>query len=271
VPRWITRLTIAALSAVAFPLAAAGSASAGNPIGVLIPANPHVALPLHGGTVSSLNWSGYAVTPKGSPVTAVTGSFTVPSAGLLPPGFAATWAGIGGYKTKDLIQAGAAEQSLPSNPLAGPQYYAWYELLPNSATQIRGCSGERSCPVKPGDRISVKIGQVSSKKWKISMKDSGRWRWSKTVSYHSSRSSAEWILEAPTVIAQTLLAPVGTVHFGPTSTFKSGRRADTIAQGNPTKIVLSAAGLFAEATPSALSSNGRLFNDCAYAQTCPKP
>jgi hypothetical protein len=26
-----------------------------------------------------------------------------------------------------------------------------------------------------------------------------------------------------------------------------------------------------EATPSALSNTGRLFNDCAYAQTCPKP
>jgi hypothetical protein len=267
--RWTSRLALAAVSAVAFALAAAGNASARNPIGVLIPANPHVALPLHGRTVDSLNWSGYAVTPKGSPVTAVTGSFTVPSAGLLPPGFAATWAGIGGYKTKDLIQAGAAEQSFPSNPLAGPQYYAWYELLPHFATQIRGCSGERSCAVKPGDRITVKIGQISSTKWKISMKNSGHWSWSKTVSYRSSRSSAEWILEAPTVIAQTFLAPVGTVHFG-SSTYKAGG-AHTIGQGSPTKIILSAAGLVDEATPSALSSNGRLFNDCAYAQSCPKP
>jgi hypothetical protein len=269
VPRWPTRFLITALSA-AFVPAAAGSASARNPIGALIPANPHVALPLHGGTVDSLNWSGYAVTPKGTPVTAVTGSFTVPSAGLLPPGFAATWAGIGGFKTKDLIQAGAAEQSFPSNPLAGPQYYAWYELLPHFATQITGCSGERRCPVKPGDRITVKIGQVSATKWKISMNDSGHWRWSKTVSYHSSRSSAEWILEAPTVVAQTLLAPVGTVHFGPSSTYKAGG-AHTIGQGNPTKIILSAEGLADEATPSALSNTGRLFNDCAYAQTCPKP
>lgn len=46
----------------------------------------------------------------------------------MPPGFAATWTGIGGYNTSDLIQAGTAEQSAPSNPLLGDQYYAWYEL-----------------------------------------------------------------------------------------------------------------------------------------------
>jgi Peptidase A4 family len=249
----------------------AGSASAHRPIGVLIPTNPHATLPLGGGTVDSLNWSGYAVTSKSGGINRVTGSFTVPSAGLIPPGFAATWAGIGGYKTKDLIQAGAAEQSLPGNPLAGPQYYAWYELLPNSATQIHGCSGDPHCKVAPGDRISVKIHQASSMKWKISMVDAGHWRWSKTVKYHSSRSSAEWILEAPTVIAQTLLAPVGTVHFGPTSTYGMGGKTHTIASGNPTKVVLSLEGLVNEATPSALAANGQLFNDCAYAQTCKAP
>lgn len=266
--RWTIRFAVATLSAATLGLAAAGSALARNPIGVLIPSNPHAVLPLHGGTVNSLNWSGYAVTSKSHQINAVTGSFTVPSAGLVPPGFAATWAGIGGYKSRDLIQAGAAEQSFPDNPLAGPQYYAWYELLPNAATQIKGCSGEHSCPVKPGDRMSVKITQSSSKKWKISMRDAGHWRWSKTVTYNSSRSSAEWILEAPTVIAQTLLAPVGTVHFGPTSKYNGSH---TIAQGKPTKIVLSAGGLINEATPSALAADGQRFNACAYAQSCPKP
>ena len=66
-------------------------------LGVLIPAHKGQMLPLHGGTTSSLNWSGYAVTP-GSGVTAVDSTFTVPSAGLDPPGFAATWTGIGGLQ-----------------------------------------------------------------------------------------------------------------------------------------------------------------------------
>lgn len=256
------------LAAVAGP-ATAGPAgqSAG---GVLVPAHQGQVLPTRGGTTDSLNWSGYAVTP-GSGVTAVSSSFVVPSASLIPAGFAATWTGIGGYNTSDLIQAGTTEDSLPSNPVLGPQYYAWYELLPASETQIAGCSGDPNCTVTPGDHVSVDISQVSASTWSIAMTDAGHWSWSKDVTYKSSGSSAEWILEAPTlVVAQTLIADVGTAHFGPTSTYTVGGTTKTIAEGNPTEIVLSP-GVVDEATPSALGSDGQSFNDCAYAQTCPAP
>ena len=102
------------------------------------------------------------------------------------------------------------------------------------------------------------------------MTDTGHWSWSKKVTYSSSESSGEWILEAPTLVAQTLLAPVGTVHFGPTSTYTAGGTTHTIAQGDPTQIFLSP-GVVNEATPSALASDGQSFNDCAYAQSCPAP
>jgi hypothetical protein len=239
-------------------------------LGTLVPSHKNERLPLHGGTATSLNWSGYAVTPSGGAVTAVSSKFTVPSAGLVPPGFAATWTGIGGYNTSDLIQAGTAEQSAPDNPLVGPQYYAWYELLPDSETQLTGCSGDTNCTVTPGDAITVDISQVSGNTWGISMTDAGHWSWSKNVAYSSSQSSGEWILEAPTLVAQTLLAPVGTVHFGPTSTYTTGGATHTIAQGDPTQIFLSP-GVVNEATPSALASDGQSFNDCAYAQSCPAP
>ena len=258
----------AAVIAVVLATASVATAAA-SPTGALIPAHKGQVLPLHGGTTSSLNWSGYAVTP-GSGISAVSSSFTVPSAGLAPPGFAATWTGIGGYTTSDLIQAGTAEQSLPNNPLAGPQYYAWYELLPASETQLTGCSGDANCTVTPGDKITVTISDVSGNTWSISLSDSGKWSWSKDVTYSSSESSAEWILEAPTLVAQTLLAPVGTVHFGPTSTYTDGSGTHTIAQGNPTQIDLGT-GVVNEATPSALASDGQSFNDCAYALSCPAP
>ena len=240
-----------------------------KPGGVLIPAHKGQVLPLHGGTTASLNWSGYAVTP-GSGITAVSSTFVVPAAGLVPPGFAATWAGIGGYNTSDLIQAGTAEQSAPSNPVVGPQYYAWYELLPDSEIQLTGCSGDANCTVTPGDSMSVNISNVSGNTWSIAVADSGKWSWSKNVSYSSSESSAEWILEAPTLVAQTVLAPVGTQHFGPTSTYTAGGATHTIAQGNPTQIDLGT-GVVNEATPSALASDGQSFNDCAYATSCPAP
>lgn len=243
---------------------------AGRGLGALVPTRKGQTLPTHGGTTDSLNWSGYAVTPAGGGVTAVSSTFTVPSAGLAPPGFAATWTGIGGFNTSDLIQAGTGEQSVPNNPVLGPQYFAWYELLPASETQLTGCTGDANCTVTPGDSISVNISQVSGTTWSISMADAGKWSFNKDVTYSSSRSSGEWILEAPTLVAQTLLAPVGTVHFGPTSTYTAGGVTHTIAEGNPTEIFLSP-GVVNEATPSALAADGQSFNDCAYAQSCAAP
>lgn len=252
--------------------AATASTSPGaKGIGVLVPSTKGERLPLHGGTADSLNWSGYAVTPTSGAITAVSSKFTVPSAGLVPPGFAATWTGIGGYNTSDLIQAGTAEQSAPNNPVLGQQYYAWYELLPAGETELTNCSGDPNCTVTPGDNITVNIKQVSGSIWTISMTNAGKWSWSQNVTYTSSKSSGEWILEAPTLlVAQTLLAPVGTVHFGPTSTYTAGGVTHTIAEGNPTQIFLSP-GVVNEATPSALASDGQSFNDCAYAQTCATP
>jgi Peptidase A4 family len=239
-------------------------------LGALIPTTKNERLPVHGGTADSLNWSGYAVTPSGGGITAVSSTFTVPTAGLAPPGFAATWTGIGGYSTSDLIQAGTAEDSTPSNPLLGDQYYAWYELLPASETQLTGCTGDANCTVTPGDNVTVNISEVSGNTWSISMTDAGKWSWSKDVSYASSESSGEWILEAPTLVAQTTLANVGTTHFGPTSTYTAGGATHTIAAGDPTQIFLSP-GVVNEATPSALASDGQSFNDCAYAQSCAAP
>jgi hypothetical protein len=239
--------------------------------GVLIRANSHENLPSHGGTATSTNWSGYAVTPATKGITAVTSTFVVPTAGLVPPGFGATWTGIGGYSTTDLIQAGVAEMSLPTLPLVGDQYYAWYELLPNSETQLTNCSGDTSCAVSPGDAVTVNISQNSATLWTISVVDAGHWTWSSQVTYASSNSSAEWIQEAPSIEGlQSLLADTGTTTFGPTSTYVAGGKTYTIAQGNPTLIYLSP-GLVNEATPSALAADGEPFAVCAYAQTCATP
>jgi hypothetical protein len=275
--RRATRRGLTAALVVVAMLALAGAAGAkthararAQGLGVLVPTHKGEVLPSRGGTADSLNWSGYAVTPSSDNITAVDSTFTVPSAGLVPPGFAATWDGIGGYSTSDLIQAGTAEQSAPNNPLVGPQYYAWYELLPASETQLTDCTGDANCTVTPGDNVTVDIQQVSGDTWSISMTDAGHWTWSKDVTYTSSESSAEWILEAPTLVAQTTLANVGTVHFGPTSTYTAGGTTNTIAQGDPTQIDLSP-GVVNEATPSALGSDGQSFNDCAYAQTCAAP
>src|ERR1700722_559807 len=174
---------------------------------------------VRGDTADSLNWAGYAVTP-GSGITAVSGNFTVPSVGVLPPGFSASWAGIGGYSTSDLIQAGVSENSAVGGELLGGQYNAWYEILPASETPISGCSGDANCTVSPGDKVSVDISNAGGDNWNINLSDAGKWSWSTSLTYASSESSAEWIQEAPSLGGvQTIPAAVGNVSFGPPSSF----------------------------------------------------
>lgn len=231
-------------------------------------------LAVHGDTADSLNWAGYAVTP-GSGITAVSSTFTVPNAGELPPGFSASWAGIGGYTTSDLIQAGVSENSAAGGELlGGGQYNAWYEILPASETPITGgCTGNvPSCTVDPGDRISVNISNAGGNTWDISLTDTGNWSWSTSLTYSSSESSAEWIQEAPSLDgAQSIPADVGTVSFGATSTYTEGGSTHTIAQGSPTLIDESPVGEVNEATTSPLASDGQSFNVCVYAQSCAAP
>ncbi len=273
----VTSLAAGAAAVAGPALAAPASAATGRAVGLMEQAGPRQVLPARGGTVDSLNWSGYVVDP-GRGVSEVTSTFTVPSASLLPPGFAATWAGIGGYKTTDLIQAGVAEDSLPSLPLVGPQYYAWYEVLPNAATPLTNCTGDASCTVAPGDAVTVTIAEQSaSNTWKITVQDHSTshpgWTSVTTVKYASSGSSAEWILEAPQLAGlQTLMAPLSIVHFGPTSTFTTASGATTdLAAGAPTKIDQSLFGVVPESTPSSIASDEQSFNDCTYTTSCPAP
>jgi hypothetical protein len=77
----------------ALPPASAPTHTSAPVGGPLIRRNSHEALPLKGGSVQSSNWSGSAVTPSGDNVTAVTSTFTVPTAGLVVPGFTSTTPG----------------------------------------------------------------------------------------------------------------------------------------------------------------------------------
>ncbi len=262
----ISSLVAAAL--LAAPLVTGGlpgAAAHTAPTGVLRPVNPHQVLPTANATVSSLNWSGYAtVAAAGHPITAVSTRYIVPTVSLTPFGFSSTWAGIGGYNTQDLIQAGT-ESDTATTP------YAWYEILPASETPITsGCTGDNACTVRPGDDITVTITSQGGSNWLISIVNAGHWSWSRNQVYASTRASAEWILEAPTVGAQTVLANVGTQRFTPTNTFTVDGLTQVIGQGNPIKILLSP-GLVNEATPSALNAAGNAFNDCAYKNTCAAP
>ena len=90
---------------------------------------------------TSHNWSGYAAT-NGQPYTAVTGTWTVPQlASGGAQGVGATWVGIGGVTSHDLIQAGTQDVASGNGQ---SQYQAWIETLPQASRQV-------PLAVAPGD------------------------------------------------------------------------------------------------------------------------
>ncbi|MGA2115128.1 MAG: G1 family glutamic endopeptidase [Bryobacteraceae bacterium] len=170
------------------------------------------------GTVSSENWSGYAVT--GTNITDVKGSWIVPAATCpaaqpvsprsrnQPDQYAAFWVGIDGYSSNTVEQLGTDSDCDGSNPT----YYAWFEFYPHPSYTVN------NFPVKPGDRISAEVSySSSSKQFTVSMTDetSGKSFSTSTSVSSAARTSAEWIAEAPSSNSGVLpLANFGTVDFG---------------------------------------------------------
>ena len=97
---------------------------------------------------TSLNWAGY-VADTGS-YTSVTGSWVVPLVSDSRPGADATWVGIGGVQTRDLIQAGT--QAIVGNP-GDITYQAWYEVLPDVSTPI-------DLAISPGNSITTTLTET---------------------------------------------------------------------------------------------------------------
>src|SRR5581483_8886647 len=100
----------------------------------------------------------------------------------------AVWVGIGGVRSRDLIQAGTEEEVTPSGAFRDS---AWIETLPQVSRTV-------PLVVHPGDSVSVSISQSGPDTWDVSFTNntSGQ-TYQQTVTYHSSLSSAEWVIEAP--------------------------------------------------------------------------
>ena len=134
------------------------------------------------------NWAGYVST--GGTYTGITGSWIVPSVSATSDSTAAdaTWIGIGGDTSSDLIQVGTQDMMSAGQQTTG----TFYERLPDTAVSIPTVS------VNAGDTINASITEVSTGEWKISITDvTNGQSFTNSVAYNSSESSAEWIQEAP--------------------------------------------------------------------------
>jgi len=137
----------------------------------------------------STNWSGYDI--QGGGINGAAGTFTVPT--ISPSGpetDTSEWVGIDGVTNGSLIQAGIHEEDLNGQLLVWP----WWEILPAPETQIFGM------PINVGDSISVNIHKMSGTTWQIGLVDntSGQ-TFAIRRGYSGPSTSAEWIVEAPTI------------------------------------------------------------------------
>ncbi len=203
------------------------------------------------GRNTSRNWSGYAA--SGPAYTGVSGTWTVPQpSSSSATGVGATWVGIGGVNSRDLIQAGTQDVASGTGQ---SQFQAWIELLPAASQQV-------PLAVAPGDSVTVSIAEQSAGVgiWQISFKNntSGA-AYATTVQYTSSQSSVEWIEEAPSGRNGVLpLDNFGAVPFSAATAVQNGQTVGLAATGAQPITMVSAANQ-ALAVPSAIGSDGSSF------------
>jgi peptidase A4-like protein len=199
-------------------------------------------------TSSSSNWSGYAA--SGGTFTSVTGTWTVPTVSPAQAGADATWVGIGGLTSSDLIQAGTQAMVDGNGTVA---YSSWIEMLPASSRPV-------PLSVTAGDSVTVTITQQSGNDWLIAMKNNTTGgTYNITVQYSSSNSSAEWVQEAPSVGRGLVpLDQFGTVQFTGASAVRDGKTMSASALGAKAITMINGQGQ-AVAQPSTIASDGSSF------------
>ncbi|HKC90232.1 MAG TPA: G1 family glutamic endopeptidase, partial [Candidatus Limnocylindria bacterium] len=199
-------------------------------------------------TSSSSNWSGYAA--NGGTFTSVTATWTVPTVSASSSGADATWVGIGGLTSNDLIQAGTQAMVDGSGTV---EYSAWTEMLPQSSRNI-------PLSVSAGDSVTVTLTQQAGNDWLIAMKNNTTGgTYSVTVQYRSSNSSAEWVQEAPSVGRGLIsLDQFGTVQFSGASAVRDGKAMSLSTLGAKAITMINGQGQ-AIAQPSTVASDGSSF------------
>jgi len=176
------------------------------------------------GQGQSRNWSGYEAT--GGSFTSVSGTWTVPQTDGSSVGADASWVGIGGVQSRDLIQAGTETDASGNGRV---HYQAWIEMLPQASHPV-------PLTVNPGDSVSVSIAEQGTDQWLITLKNNTTGKnYQATEQYTSSNSSAEWVEEAPSGGRRVLpLDNFGKVDFSAGVATKDGQSFSVSRTGNLT-------------------------------------
>jgi hypothetical protein len=203
---------------------------------------------------TSTNWSGYAVSADAGAVTAVSGSWTVPTVTGSGTSDSSAWVGIDGFNSSTVEQTGTAMDIVNGHA----QYFAWYEMFPSAEVTVN------SVTVHPGDTIDASVTyNTSAKDFVLTISDvtDGESFTTTQSAPNAQRSSAEWIVEAPSSNAGVLpLANFGSVTFADAQATINGASGPIDAERqnttvNPITMVNGITGAV-EATVSSLTASG---------------
>jgi hypothetical protein len=172
------------------------------------------------GTVSSVNWSGYAVVGGSATpgLYSVVGHWTIPGVqqpfGVCSGGweYSSQWAGIDGFNNDYLLQSGSEADAYCSNGQQATEYYPWLEWLPQAELEIyQSLSPPEPLPFFPGDYVVVAVWATQ---WVNGASQTGNLlytdetqNWQASLTFSSASvggtkvvgRSAEWIVERPDV------------------------------------------------------------------------
>jgi len=134
--------------------------------------------------------------------------------------YSAVWVGIDGYSDSTVEQIGTEQDVYNGTPV----YYAWWEMYSSGKQQpeqvIAVDTAGNSMTIEPGDSITASVQYIAGD-FQLSIDDTTRGETfitdessSATQSPLAQRTSAEWIVEAPTVGSGVAsLANFGSVTF----------------------------------------------------------
>ena len=157
----------------------------------------------------STNWSGYAVetdlnAPQNHVFTAVSGTWTVPAVTGSGTAYASIWVGLDGYTSSTVEQIGTDSDIVNGTA----EYYAWYEMYPRDSVNI----SKVKLAVNATDSVTASVTYGSGKfTLQITNNTTNQVFSTTQTAVRAQRSSAEWIVEAPSSYAGVLpLANFGT-------------------------------------------------------------
>jgi hypothetical protein len=165
----------------------------------------------------------------------------------------ASWIGIGGIASNDLIQVGTQNLVSPDGTVSTS---AFYEMLPDVSNTIPTVN------VNSGDSVTASIDEAGSGEWRIVLSDNTNGEsFSTVVDYSSSESSGEWIEEDPSDgnDQQIPLDSFGTVNFTGATTTENDSEVSIAKSGAQEVTMINSAGQ-PLADVASLSSNGEAFS-----------